>query len=87
MITYYPKPSFFGRYHPSTCLTTHSLLQLTITRPLFTTNVNVVTVFATNVEQSRHQLSSLDFVEDVYVPSMFSIQLIVTNEHLFIMIR
>ena len=68
MISSYPKPSLFGRYHPSsTCLTTHSLPPPTTTRLLFTTNANVVTVSATNVEQSKHQLSSLDFVEDVYV--------------------
>ena len=60
----------------STCLTTHSLPQPTITRPLFTTSANVVTVFATNVVRSKHQLSSLDFVEDVYVRWMLCIQIL-----------
>jgi hypothetical protein len=48
-------------------LSTLDRVFLALTRPLFTTNANVVTVFAINVVQLRHQLSSLDFVEDVYV--------------------
>ena len=54
--------------------------------PLFTTNANVVTVFATNVVQLKRQLSSLDFVEDVYVCSTLHTD-IVTNELPFVTIR
>ena len=67
MITYYPQALLVWTLPSSTCLTTHSLPPPTITLHLFTTNANVVTVFATNVVLLKRQLSSLDFVEDVYV--------------------